>query len=248
MKRTQELFENIDAYLKGDLKGEDLELFENALRSDVRLQEEVKKYELVKDALKDEDIIKFREKLRDIDHEIEQEKISATIPKKSFKQYYKIAAVFIAILGISSLLWLFNPLERDLYAEYYVPYPISELTRSNEVTTIAELKEVSGYYKRKEYVKTIPILETLTLKYPKNDKLRLYLGNSYLNTNQEEKAIYLFENVLHNDTFRNDALWFLSLTHIKEDNKDKAIILLKDLASYENLYKKSAIDLLEDLR
>ncbi|TSE03454.1 MULTISPECIES: tetratricopeptide repeat protein [Aquimarina] len=245
MKKNQELFENIDAYLNGNLVGADLELFENTLKLDTELQEEVEKYRLIKEALKDKDIINFREKLKDIDREIEEEKVREIQPKKSFKTYYRIAAIFIAIVGISSLFWIYQ--EPDLYAQYYVPYPMNELTRSSEESTIEVLKEVSLQYKRKEYQKTIPVLERLIQEYPNDDRLKLYLGNSYLNTDQEEKAITLFQNIVKNDTLHNDALWFLSLAHVKTENNGKAITFLKELTSYENLYKKSAIDLLEEL-
>jgi len=246
MKRTQELFEKIDAYLNGDLKGNDLELFENTLKSDAKLQEEVDTYRLMQEALKDTDVITFRERLKTIDTEIEEEKFKKVTSKKSFSIYYKIAAVFIAIVGVSSFLWLFNPIENNLYEHYYVPYPMDELTR-NSHTTLSELKDVSILYEKKKYQKAIPTLEKLVQKHSTDDKLKLYLGNSYLNVNQEEKAIVLFESILKNDTLRDDALWFLSLAYIKTENYNKATIFLKELVSYENLYKSSALNLLEEL-
>ena len=47
--------------------------------------------------------------------------------------------------------------------------------------------------------------------------------------------------------FLNASKWFLALAHLYEDDPDKALPLLNELASSQSSYSKSASEVLEDL-
>ncbi|WP_025743933.1 tetratricopeptide repeat protein [Aquimarina pacifica] len=248
MERTQDLFEHIDQYLSGSLKGKDLESFTNSLKSDKSLQIEVERHSIIRTALQNEGTINFRKNIERIDQEIENEKmVQKTHKQKSFWSPSKIAAIFIVLIGLSSIFWFYNSDKKDLFAAYYVAYPMTELTRGE--STVENLqKEIAQDYKNGAYQKVIPSLVRLTTNQPTNDQLKIYLGNSYLNTNQEDKAAVLFATFTKENTFYKDAQWFLALSYLKQKKNDKAILILENLVSFESLYKNKAQNLLKDLR
>lgn len=244
MERTPELFEKIDAYLNGILDKDELISFEQSMLLSPKLKDEVEKYELIKNTLSDTDTIRFRKKIEDIANEIENGKsIKSQSP---LLKYWRVAAIFIALIGVSSILWFQHPVQKDLYSTYYVPYPMNEITRGKSTDVL--LKEVAFDYKNKAYTKVIPALKSLVEKDHDNDELSLYLGNSYLNTGQEKNAIALFRDVNNESLFYKDAQWFLALSHLKLKQNDQAILVLEKLSSYESLYKKKALKLLEKLK
>ena len=107
MERTQELFEKINSYLNNEMKGNTLKAFEDLLKTDKVFQLEVEKHRLVQQALKDEDTLLFREKLRVIDQELHENDLNAST-KKGTRYFWKIAAIFIIFIGLPSLIWFWN--------------------------------------------------------------------------------------------------------------------------------------------
>lgn len=247
MERTQELFEKIDAYLKGKLESDDLKSFKKTLAYNKELQEEIEKYKLVQTALKNRDSIDFRKKLQQIDGELKREESTEKNNTSVSWLNWKIAAVFITLIGVSSLWYLQNSVEEDLFSSYYTPYPMSDLTRGQDITPDAtSLKKMTLNYRNKEYQKVIAFFEN-KLDTITNDRLKLYLGNSYLNTGQEDKAIIAFQSIHVKSAFYQDAQWFLALTYIKVDEQVKAIPILKKLSAFTNLYTHKASKLVDAL-
>ena len=255
MKRTDTLFDKFDAYLNNRLAGDELSNFEQSLQLDGALQDELNKYKMIKLALEDTDSIKFRKKLMEIDAKLalgqdtqdnDEGEVIALQTKKRNKINWRIAAAFVILMGLSASFWLFNPTNDNVFEDHYLPYPISDITRGAEATGNILLK-IAPDYKKENYNKTIPFLEQQIALEPKNTLLKLYLGNSYLNTNQEKKAISLFNSIEKTDEYYSDAQWFLGLSYVKINNIQDAKIQFKELSGYPNLYKNKASEILETL-
>ncbi|WP_299554674.1 hypothetical protein [Seonamhaeicola sp.] len=249
MERTQELFEKIDAYLNGKLEGYHLKSFQEALKVDEALRSEVEKYRLVQTALKDKEGIAFRKKLQNIDSELKNEsankKLTFNIPRINWKS----AAVFVILISLISLVYFQNLSsgKNDLFASYYVPYPMEDLTRGEEISSHASFNKLALNYKNEDYEKVIKILENKA-ETAASDQLKLYLGNSYLNVNKEDKAIKVFQSIDEESAFYDDARWFLALTYVKMNKVNKAIPVLKELNAYNNLYTGKASELIKALK
>ncbi len=243
MERNQELFEKIEGYLNKTLPQEELAAFEKELLASAALQEEVEKHRVLHETLSDTETLAFREKLIRISEEIKAEE-QATSSGSS--HYWKIAASIAIVLGVATLLWFFffgnNPYE-DLYASYYTPFPVEDTTRGE---TDTDYKEVLSNYAKGEYKIAITALEKAVTEEESN-QFNLYLGNSYMNTNQEKKAIPIFEEIAKSNKYYENAQWYLALTYLKLGDTKQVIAILKELIQYNGIYKKNAIKLLEDL-
>ncbi len=246
-KQADTLFEQIEGYLNNELKEDELNAFKELLKRDNKLKLEVEKHQLVQNALKDTSSIDFRKKLQDIDSEINA-KVSSKKPVFSLSRInWKVAAVLVVSIGLMSLLFLQNstPKHEKLFATYYVPYPMDDITRG-EISSHTSLNKLALSYNNGNYERVIELLES-SGDIRTNDKLKLYLGNSYLSLNKEKKAIEVFQLIDVESEFYKDSQWFLALTYLKNDKKNKALLILENLSIYNNLYTNKVSGLIKAL-
>ncbi|MBP2831748.1 hypothetical protein J8281_06060 [Aquimarina sp. U1-2] len=243
MERTPEIFEKIEAYLNNTLSQDEVLAFEKEIANTVELQNEVEKHRSLHQTLSDRDTLKFKEKLVTISKKIKkEEEHSASQP--FFSSNWRIAASIVIILGIASFFWYtFDSQNRtqELYATYYQPFPAEDITRGKPIT---ELQDVVSSYVNQNYTRVIEALEN---KANINDQYKLYLGNSYMNTNTEQKAILLFESIPEDSPYYENSRWYLLLTYLKLGKIQKMKPLLNAIIQYNGLYKKDAIRLKEAL-
>jgi len=239
MNRDQNIFDTIERYLSGDLSSRELQDFETEMAGNLDLKKEVELHRSLHEELKDIDTLQFRKKIARI--ATNQNKDS-----KGIGSFWKIAASLLILVGLSTFLWFqLASRESDLFETYYRPYPVEDVVRGN---TEKESDAILKGYSNREYREVIPKLEGLIAEDAENEVLKLYLGNSYLNTGQEDKAISTFNGITQESKYYEDAQWYLALTHAKLGNSQKASEYLKWIIDYNGLHKAKATELLQKLR
>ncbi len=242
MERTPELFEKIELYLTNALSSDEVTAFEKEIEEDQSLKLEVEKHRSLHQTLSDQDALDFKEKLKEISAKVKKEEASSTF----FSSFWKIAASIVVLLGLTTLFWYTgndHEYTKDLYAQYYQPFPIEDVSRGEQPV---ELQTIMKSYAKADYTTVISALEKKQIIF-KNEELRLYLGNSYLNTNQEEKAIVQFESIQKSSQYFENGKWYLMLTYLKLGNIKKSKAILKEIIQYNGIYKANAIKLLAAL-
>lgn len=241
MKRSQQLFEKIEEYLAKTLSEEEYIAFEKEIVMDNELKIEVEKQRELHRVLSDTDTLAFKEKLQKISAEIKQEESTTN----TYFSFWKIAASIIVVFGIGALLWNISNSEslEDLYLAYYHPFPAEDHTRGETHTDIADLITAYG---NGEYSKVIQKLEGL-VKSSDQERFKLYLGNSYLNTNQEQKAIFQFQNIGKNSKYYETAKWYKALAYLKIGKKDSVTSILTSIIDYKGIYQNKALELSKKL-
>ncbi|WP_025743416.1 tetratricopeptide repeat protein [Aquimarina pacifica] len=247
MKRTPEIFDKIEGYLNNTLSENEYADFEKEITANPELAQEVEKHRALHTILGDTDTLAFKEKLVKISTRIKEEEVSNNTPSNRFANYWKIAASIAIILGLGTFFWYTSTSTHDktkeLYLAYYQPFPIEDVTRGNTDTT---LQHIMQHYSNKSYDSVVTALRGYA-NLANQEPLQLYLGNSYLNTNQEKKALSLFENIPNTSTYNEVATWYIALTHLKLNQPKKTIRLLKKIISYDGTYKTKASNLLKRL-
>jgi len=239
MKRTPAIFDKIEAYLSQSLPKEEIEMFEKEIANNTDLYKEVEKHKALHDILKDKETMAFKEKLTAIGNKINP-KENKTPSNLLFLSGWKIAATLVILLGIGSILWhnmLNQDITQELYASYYKPFPVEDVTRGESNT---KHKDIIKKYTNNEYKNVIALLEN---KSDLNDEFVLYLGNSYINTNQEKKAILTFEKIEKNSKYYENAKWYLSLTYLKLEETEQTLSLLEEIIQYNGIYRNPAMNL-----
>ena len=239
MKRTPEIFEKIEQYLTNNLYGEELTAFKKEMAENPELQKEVEMHKDLHEVLRDQNTLAFKKKLARIHKEIREEQ--TIFPRSWFHAYGKLAASVILILGIGTLLWYsFNNGRntQELYAAYYTPFPMADATRGQTDDT---LKEIMQQYAHKEYARVVKLLEKDGSL--ERDILYIYLGNSYMNIDEVQKAIAQFEQIEKNSNYYEVAKWYLSLAYLKSNKPQEVLTILKEVIKFNGIYKESALQL-----
>lgn len=265
MEYTQDIFEKIEDYLAGRLDEKELESFEKLLLTDLKLKEEVQLHSNLSKALKEKKVLDFRKKMIRVER-IFDERTKNVKQKPYLSYYWKIAASIVIIIGLSTFLWQINQTE-DLYSTYYIPYPIDGIDRGDEDNLYNELAQK---YNQGNYREALPRIKKL-MKIPfdnvqqqtdsvtneqsrrldvifsERDKLRLYLGNCYLNLNQTNDAITQFKNINPRSIYYQDGLWYTALAFLKLEQEKEAIFYLEEVINNKGSHEENASNLLKKL-
>lgn len=241
MVNDQELFEKIEAYLDNMLPEKERSEFEGRLTLDEDLASEVSKQRIIKEGLENPQTLDFQHKLNKIK---EERRAEQDTPTYTMKTWHKVAAVISLLIVASIVFFQVNKNSNDdFFNEYYSLYEVQKIQRGTEAVdkSIAPFK----YYVNGEYVQAIAAFIPLKAGdvYDRNE-ISIYLGNSYLNIDSTQLAIETFSEVNKESAYYDDALWYLALSYLKQDEPENAKNTLSILLSQNTIYDEPASDLL----
>jgi len=239
----EELFDKIEAYLKGDLSKEEEALFQKALLENSILKEKVEKHKFIHSSF-DNDLIDFQNKLSKIREVTNQDsEIQSNVPKVQSFFILKIAAFIIVIIGVAYSVWQVSiDNESDLFEKYYSPYPVEHVLRGENETELGLVE-----YSNADYEQAVFSLTQLIKEQPQNNYLKLYLANSYLNIGKYDMTISLLKSINMQENISEDANWYLALTYLKKGQKDQSIYHLKKVIDIDGKYRAYSSELLSNL-
>ncbi|MCO5233558.1 MAG: hypothetical protein LC105_08170 [Chitinophagales bacterium] len=174
------------------------------------------------------------------------ESISKTSIWKKLSIPMSIAAVFLIAIGIGISILYEQPKDTNisLYTEYYRPLDAPEDNfRGEEKTQDIEskAKQASDAYDELEYKKSIMFYSELLAESPNNSKYTLFLGLSYINTGEYDKAILLFNNhAPQNSNYDEDIQWYLALAHLRRGEIQTSKAILESISHTKNNYYSSS--------
>ena len=220
---------------------------------------EIAKHLELHQVLSDRDTLEYREKLQKtykefIANKVESEGVireqkndnKILLNKNELKHtYWKLAIAAVFVIGLGILLWDNSGTSNTtLFGNYYKPFPIDDSTRD---ATKKAMSEVFKDYANGNYEQTIYALES-RLKEKNEDKLRIFLGNSYLNTNQDKKAKEEFKKIVGSSMFYEAVQWYLALTYLLGKGADSTKCFLEKVIDYKGLKRKRQKSFLDKLK
>lgn len=220
----------IEKYLRNELDNSARQAFLKQLASDKTLAETFEVEKTIFNAIQVKGETDFRNRLEQI--EVERQ---PNVSLKSFNwRPWAIAAsiLFLGVLGWFSNQQTTTVSTSDLFADNYKP-PTFEMAR----TTLAMpelVTKAATAYNQKDFEGTINYLSTY-LESNDDPKLALVLGASYLELDQWQNAIDIFESVREASNLLDDATWMLSMTYLKMNNEQLAKQSLQQLLNDEFL-------------
>ena len=246
MKISSETFDKIEKYLANRLSDKDRIAFKKAMDNDPDLYLEVERHRELHEVLRDKKTLKFKKELQSIQQEFYEEEQKEASSKK-FNSYLKWAAVLVVLFGLGLLLWTYlnsQKVAEDLFTEYYEPYPVFDGVRTEETN---DFSVIIKHYAKSNYIDVISAFETSNKELSLSDELKLYVGTSYLHASQTEKAVTIFKSISKDSGFYEDALWYLALTHLKNNENEASILVLENVIAYNGRYNKKAIELMKKI-
>lgn len=239
----------IERFISGEMSEAEKTWFKKELEGNVGLQEELeirKKAEMV---LKNNDIIKLRNKLA----EIERKRAATVSTRNAGRQFgLKYAAAVAGLLTIGSFIYFNsrNLPKEEIMARYYKPYETVSAPRSLQGETHGDFSIAMEYYIVRDYKNAALYFSKVLTTDPKYIESTMHFGVSKYEEKDYPEAQRLFNTVINdnNNLFIEDARWYLALCYIQTDETDKAVYQLKLIKKSESIYRKNAARVLRRLR
>lgn len=234
-------------YFSNHLSEDEKQVFDNLLETDDEFRAQFNFERDLKRVIKDDKNQDLKMKLFEFEKEIENQ-----IPVKNstnrFRQWSIAASIVVLFgLGIFGYNTFFGKEYGDLYNTYFQEYPntVFEITRGESVESLE--REAFTAYELKDYMTAIENFDRISEPDKKN-YLDFYIGLSYLNLNQLNKAeTFLSKTIAENTDFMAEAHWYLAMTYLKMEEKQKAIVELNKLVKDYNYNRELATNLLSEL-
>jgi tetratricopeptide (TPR) repeat protein len=234
----------VDRYLEGSLSVQERTAFEERLMHDEILQQQVADMKLIRAGIMQASRKVALEKLKALEETLPP--VNQSRLNLGYSTWLQAAAVLLIGL-LAYIFWPISVDEQELFATHFEPYPniIMPTVRSvveNDSTVKAQAFRA---YDQQDYVLAIQLFEKLSVQ---DEAVLLYLGNSYLASGQPDNALLLFEKVLNNyDVFDEQAEWYVAVTYLKLEEREKAKEALQKVVARESSYKSKAQLILDKL-
>ncbi len=243
----------LEDYLDGNLNSFEKRNLETAIEDDDRWKQEYKLRKETNEAIKEEDIIQFRDQVNNMlaENPVTQYSAPANTLKRSMIKKVVAAASFIFIIGIGSMTLYINNQAIDnqsIYDKYYEPYEATITFRSADTEINNLLTKALEQYKAQNYSEALTLFKTV-LDKKEDIAASLYSGISYMEIEKFKKANQSFKEVIDDgqNLFVEQAKWYMSMCYLKMDKSNKASSLLRELACESTFYKKDARNILRKI-
>ena len=229
--------------IDGELSLEEEAQFQQRLQLDTRFAQEYALQQNIIDGLRDDHEQQLKRRYREVYEAVAHR-------REQRRRYFAVAAVVsLLIMAVAGYFLMRPPSSESLYAEYYSPYRADPLLRG-ESDHETLYQRAMDLYRREQYQAAIPLLETsLSSDTLGQDKLSLFLGNSYLNENKISSAIAYFERASRSrdPVMQQFGKWYLALSYLKNDDLLTTRRLLESIASQPGIHQDRAQTLLEEI-
>lgn len=241
-------FRMIEEYLEGNMSQEARNEFEHLLSFDQNLRKDTDLSKEINEAIGEEDIQFFRDTV----NEVLKTRIKTTskwmiLAHTFFK--FPIAAAIVALIGFS--LWQIFTVKSGQYYfnELYAPYQVDITTRSMNNLSKNKIKLSCLLYQEENYQRSFKLLNKYLTRHSKDNTAEFYLGMDAIELRKYNLAIQALSAVAKDPSslYSLHAKWYLALTLLRVDHKEKAKAFLKVLASSDNLYSDRSKKLLKHL-
>lgn len=239
-------YHQIEKYLAGELYGKELQDFEIEMQENNLLNNEITLHQEIAESVNEQDVMDFRKQVKDV---LKYERLGKKSVIKFSWIHIGIAAAIVFVIFIGTYYYSIDKSPSDqLYQSYYAPYENLVSGRSEE-SSEEHITLAMMYYDRQEYNKVIENLNRIDT----NEKplLQLYLGISYLNISEVEKAHVIFENIINrNQVFSTEAYWYDALTYLKEGDTQNTIATLEKIIAIDedSNHAQKAMEIVNELQ
>ena len=229
MNTNEQSTDKLIQYLDGELMGKELTDFEQLLAENTTVQTELNNLILTREAIQSYGL---KTQVASVHQEMMQElnKEIITIPKNSkvrslYRMPLNIAASLLVIMLSVGFYQYITISGYKIFDENYSSYELS-ISRGDE----NDISQIEKAYANGQ--SSLVITEFTKLKNP-TTKDNFLAGQVYLSKNQVKESIRSFEQVLANssaeNTFKDDAEYYLALSYLKDNKPLKAEPILQKI-------------------
>ncbi len=240
----------IDSYLDNDLDETGMRIFKEELKENPQLALEYRLEADLNKILQDETSLDFRAKCLEAQREVNLEQKQSVKVVHFIRKYWYAAASLVLIALIVGGIFLMNPQgysNERLFKMYYKSGESISVTRSGNVNMVEALISFS----KKDYATAANSFEKILANEPENFAVMYYCGIANIENHNYSKSVELFQNIINNgdNLYIEYAQWYLGLTYLIANEKNKALTQFESIASDSgNYYQNQAQSILEKIR
>ncbi len=234
----------IQRYFEGSLSEEEKLMLSDLLETDREFKEQFEFEKDLRAAITDGERASNKEKLRQFEGAGQPGKE----PRIYWKRTWALAASVALLIGAGWLILLNRTGTTDqLYATYFEKYPNTEysITRGDSEDTSIKRKAFEAY-EAEDFDNAIQFFRQMDITA--EAYIPFYLAQAYMGAEDWEEAEDLLRPISDgNSEYASEALWYLALVELRQDEESLAGKTLKQLIARGDYKKNEAVDLLEQL-
>jgi len=237
----------IERYFANELDDSELEVFKRRFEDSKEFSNKVRLTQTILSRLETDHITQQKKELRNIYEHVQQEIKTSNPPKTStFQNKYLYWAAAAIITVVITSIFVFAPKEQtsnELFLGYYEPYPASPDVRGEKESLLNQTMEL---YRTGNYKDATPGFIKY-LEENNDERIFLFLGNCYLNSDQFPlaKRYFTLAEKSNDLILSQHGSWYIVLSNLKENNissaKEKLNFIL--MKGQSQLYYEEAASL-----
>lgn len=232
-------YEHIELYLNDEMSPEEKQDFEQRLKQDNKLQDELRVYKEVNGILSrriniSEDEQRLRDQLQDKQSQYFSSGAKVVPITSRRTRLYAIASVAAVILIMITWWGPWQETSLNRYGQIEMTAPT---VRSNEQST--GLTEAAHLFNDKKYKQALPLLDSAVQANPSDARSRFYRGVTLLHLDQEVKAREDLNTIYNGESiYQYDAAYYIALSYM-QDNTDSSRTWLQKIPQDAPIYPKA---------
>jgi len=234
----------IEKYVQGQLTAEEQREFDGLIISEPGFKTEVEFHKNLKRVAEAEDDDNFRKLMTDF----EQDASSENIKTKYFPTKWLVAASVIVLVGLGYFFMVLNqPTTQELFEENFTPY--RNVDHPNERGSQDEDLKTRAFttYSKGEFESAVEMFSKL-YESEKESYYLFYTANALIGHNEAIKAVPLLkEYISTSGEYTDESKWYLALAYLQLEDKNNAVVILKDLVTTGSFKVSESEELLQDL-
>ena len=249
MNDYQNIIDQYERYLDGELDETSRSEMEEAMANDKALAELLEGHKLMLEGIRFTGRKALKEKMTEWDASMTEisDQVESEPKVRKLRWYYAAASVAIFALTFTFVYQYNVNTYPRIASNHYEQYksPGTSTRGANAEDNISD--RILQQYVLGNYEAAIDMAADLKPE-EMSESVQFHVACAYMGMNMYDNAIALFEPLTEVGVpNRNASKWFLALAHLYKDDPDKALPLLNELASTQSRYSKSASEVLEDL-
>lgn len=235
MAIDQELYQTLQRYRTEQLSAEERADFEAKMAQDAVLADAVREYDQLQQT-----IMHYGDQQLEVDlSQLGAQLMQATpreaeAPVRSLRsatnRVWLVAAAIVVLAGLSYLFWPRTQLSPEaMFAAHFEPKtsPSDRGSDANEQFRLA-----LDQYDQENYLAAIDHFEAALAdsSFQFTDEAKLYVGISYLATQQSDEGIAVLGQVSQDSYDKADANWYLALGWLQKGDKERGLALVEQIS------------------
>lgn len=245
---NEELTILIERYLDGELSEQEKQQFEQDIKVNKELADELMLHEAIRSAIGDEELIDLREKLNVIRHEY-HEKEAAKKRKKQIS-IYSFGIIFTAILTSTFFFYEKSYTNDELFSMYYEHYDAGTIMRGEVKPAKDIYEEALRTFDLRKYADAIKLFEQIADTSEYYLSKEYFTGLSYMELKNYNEAIKHLETAQNDkqNIYHESTIWYCGLCYLKTNQIEKAKQKFQFLNNSCPLYQKKSKEILKKIQ